>query len=537
MTRLPFLLNSFRALAQFLFDAVQQLANPRLARWFVFALLLVSLGLGLAATRIYGAGVSGDSIFYLSTAENLLVGRGFVDNSGEPFVAFPPLLVLTIAALAWLLRADVFLVAWFLNVLLLGVNTALASWWLYRVFRERPLYFLLGSLFLLLSVSSLRMHTAVLSDPLYLTLTLLFFFACWQYLEAPSPVAFIALLLLSMFSPLLRFSGLSQGVTAALLVLHVHRRQWKTALLLAGLLGVFSLLPLGAWIYLHNYRLYGTIWGEVSGEVNFVENVLQGFRKILYWFVPYRPISADGLLEPLLVMAVLVLVLLLLNRKNDWRNWLTFFAHPALAAMMLFAAVYFFSTSANIISRHHRDILSDRYYVIVMLPVLVILFSILDRLVLPHLRFSPRVVSLGMLIVFALWSVYPFARVEKYIRSANAGEWHNYNVFNNRVYRHSEIIQQAQKLLVNEPDAVVYSNVPRAAWFYLRRPIQRVPSAGSSTAQSTFPAGWPETPGYLVWFNRDPYQYSDDPDRLAPYVHMELLSRAEDGRIYFISLP
>lgn len=512
--------------------------NAKIAVVFVLVLALASVGLGFWATSVYGAGVSGDSIFYLSTAENLLAGRGFFDNSNNPFVSFPPLLVLIFAGLAWLFKADVFVAAWFFNLLLLGVNTALGSWWLYRFFREKPVYFLLGSLFLVLSVSHLRMHTAVLSDPLYLTFTLLFFFFGWQYLEKSSAAPFVGMLILSILSPLLRFSGLSQVVAAGLIILYVHREQWRTAFALGATLGALSILPLGLWIYLHNYLMYNTFWGSVSGGVDFWENLLQGLRKILYWFLPYRPISSDGLLEPLIVLLAISLTLLVFNRKKDWANWFNFFANPALATMMLFAAVYSLSTTANIISLHHRDILSDRYYVIVMLPVLVLLFSVLDRLILPHLRFSPRYFWLGLLVIFALWSVYPISRIDKYIRSSHAGEWHNYNIFNNREYKQAEIIQQAQKLAQQNPGAVIYSNVPRATWFYIRRPIERLPLIRREWNEAEIAAayaGWPETPGYLVWLNRDPYERFEDADVLIPYVNMELLIRTNDGRIYYIS--
>ncbi|PWH12935.1 MAG: hypothetical protein DDG60_11410 [Anaerolineae bacterium] len=516
-------------------NVLERLTTPRMVAALIIALALLSLLLGIAATSIYGAGVSGDSIFYLSTAENLLSGRGFVDNSGEPFVSFPPLLVLTIAGLSWLFRADVFVVAWVMNLVLLGVNTALSAGWLYRTFSTKPLYFLLGSLFVALSVSNLRMHTAVLSDPLYLALTLLFFFAAERYVQAPTVKSFFALLLLCTLAPLLRFSGLSQALAASLVILYVNRAQWQKGILQSGIFGLLSVLPLGLWIYLHNYRLHNTIWGEVSGTVDVGENLLQGLRKILYWFFPYRPVSPDGLFEPILVLAGLVLVLLILNRKENWLNWLRFFSRPALAVMMLFSAIYYFSTATNIISLHHRDILSDRYYVILMVPTLIVLFSLFDVLILPHMRLAPRVVGLGMLVLFAAWSVYPISRIEKYIRTSQAGEWHNYNVFNNRVYKHSPTIQKAQELLAADPHAVIYSNVPRAAWFYLRRPIQRIPSLRQTPDEPTFPVGWPETPGYLVWFYRNPYDRFEDVDALAPYIRMDLLARAEDGRIYYIS--
>lgn len=510
----------------------------KIAFTLILVLTLTSIIFGVLATQPYGAGVAGDSIIYLSTAENLLAGRGFVDNTNAPLVSFPPLLVLIFAGLSWLFNADVFFVAWFFTLFLLGINTALGSLWLYHFFREQPAYFVIGSLFLTVSISNLRMHTAILSDPLYLTFTLLFFFFGWQYLEKQTTASFLGMLVLGILSPILRFSGLSQVAAAGLIVLYVHRKQWISAFGLGAILGIFSILPIGLWIYCHNYLVHNTFWGSVNGNVDFLENLLQGLRKILYWFAPYRPLSPNGLLDPLFVLLALTLALSLFNRKKDWVAWFKSFQHPALSSMMLFSFIYFISTTANIISQHHTELDSDRYYVMIMLPILVLIFSILERLVLPHVKFSSKHIWSGIFIMFVLWSTYPVSRIDKYIRHSQAGMWHNYNVFNTREYHQSQILAEAKALLAQEPDALVYSNVPHAAWFYLRHPIKTLPRIqrewGAEEIAQVY-KGWPAQPGHLLWLNNDPYERFRNEDFLNSQINMTLLVRADDGRIYSIS--
>ena len=115
--------------------------------WVFLSLLsLAGIGLVMVATSLYGAGVAGDSIHYLSVAENLLKGRGFMDYAGKPLIWFPPLLPLALAGLAWLFRADVLTVGGFFHAGLWGFNIFLSGYFLRRIFREKPLYFYLSTL-------------------------------------------------------------------------------------------------------------------------------------------------------------------------------------------------------------------------------------------------------------------------------------------------------------------------------------------------------------------------------------------------------
>ena len=114
-------------------------------RLVLTVLAVVGIGLVVLATSKYGAGVSSDAARNLSTAESLKAGRGFVDMVGGPFVLWPPLYPLLLAGLSALTRTATFEVAWYLNILLFGLNIWLAGWWLYVVFRDRPFYAIAGA--------------------------------------------------------------------------------------------------------------------------------------------------------------------------------------------------------------------------------------------------------------------------------------------------------------------------------------------------------------------------------------------------------
>src|SRR5689334_17620275 len=135
------------------------------------------MALAIIASAVYGAGVAADSIRYLSTAENFLAGRGLVDYTGWPLVWWPPLYPLLLAGISFVTRLDVLEAGWILNILTYGMNIFLSGVLFEKTLRGWPVFKYLASLFVFLSPSLLSMHSAILSEPLYLTFTLLFLLA------------------------------------------------------------------------------------------------------------------------------------------------------------------------------------------------------------------------------------------------------------------------------------------------------------------------------------------------------------------------
>ncbi|MFN2118957.1 MAG: hypothetical protein ACK2T0_01020, partial [Anaerolineales bacterium] len=86
----------------------RSLSSVKRYRLFLLGLSAVSLVLIVLSTSKYGAGVSSDAARNLSTADNLVAGRGFVDMTGAPFVLWPPLYPLLLAGISLLTRWSTF---------------------------------------------------------------------------------------------------------------------------------------------------------------------------------------------------------------------------------------------------------------------------------------------------------------------------------------------------------------------------------------------------------------------------------------------
>lgn len=503
--------------------------------WIFLAILAGSAILlcGMATSR-YGAGISSDSTKYLSVAQSLVEGNGLVDHKGAPLLSWPPLYSMILAGLSLLTGLDVFVIGWYFNVFLYGLNAFLSGTIFYRVFVEKPLYAYLASLFVFLSISSLRIHADISSDPFYLTLTLGFLIAVDGYVKKHDYWSFAWMVLFSILAPLQRYVGLAITVTAEIVILVEHRKSIRTLLRDGFIVGSLSILPIAWWLIVHNLIMHGSLWGLSSQPVSVGENVSLALTKMLHWFVPYLAILMPVLTRPWLPLGFLVLILGLLNRrhKENGQDWLTSLRKPSVYPTMVYAAVYFIALALTVITQDHRDLFSDRYYVILLVPTAILIFFTFDKLVLPHLNFSERSIHIGLSLVFLLWAIYPIYTTGEYLSEARRlGEPSGANMFNNKSYHEKPMVAEMQRLRAERPQETFYSNYVDAVWFYTRKPVSLLPFVNDDPA--TKYAGWPyDKPGYIIWFEPNEYKHYLAPQKIAQFAELKLIYHGKDGEIY-----
>ena len=503
---------------------------------FLSALAVIAIVLCSLATAKYGAGVSSDSTKYLSVAQNVLTGNGLYDHKGAPLLSWPPLYSILLAGLSLVTGLDVFVMGWYLNVFLLGLNVFLSGIIFHRVFSEKLHYAYLSSLFVFLSLSSLRIHATISSDPFYLTLTLGFLIAVSGYIKERSYSAYAWMLIFSVLAPLHRYVGLAITVTAGIVILVENRRSIRTFLRDGFVLGILSVLPIAWWLVVHNVMTYGSLWGLSSQPVDVGENISLAFTKMLHWFVPYLGFLMPVLTRPWIPLGLLAVILFLLNRNRleNGRAWIQSLTTSSVYPTLLYAVVYFMAVALTAVTGDHRDLFSDRYYVILLVPTAILIFLTFDTLVLPHLNLSSRQIQTTLALVFLAWSIYPVYSTGEYLLEARElGEPSGGNMFNSRVYREMPVVAQLQRIRAEQPQATFYSNYVDAVWFYTRQPVSLLPFVDEDA--TTVYAGWPhDSPGYIIWFEPNEYKHYLAPEKIAEFADVKLVYEGKGGKIYFV---
>lgn len=504
--------------------------------WIFLSLLtLFAILLGALATFKYGAGVSSDATKYLSVAQNFLDGNGLFDHKGGPLLAWPPLYSVILAGLSLATGLDVFVAGWYFNVLLLGVNGFLSGVILYRVFLQKPLYAYLASLFVFLSISALRIHANISSDPFYLTLTLGFLVAVDGYIKQRSYRAFAWMVLFGALAPLQRYIGLTVAMTAAVVILIENRKSIRILIRDGLILGLVSILPIAWWIVVHNIMTYGSLWGVGPQVIDAGMNTSLALTKMLHWFFPYLSFLMPLLTRPLIPLGVIALILFLINRHypENGRAWLESFTSPSAYPTMVYAIVYFVALALTVVTADHRDLFSDRYYVILLVPTAILILFTIDKLVLPHLRISLQQSQIAFVLIFLLWSIYPVYSFNEYLLEARElGEPSGANMFNNQMYHEMDIVTEMQRIRREQPGATFYSNYSDAVWFYTRKPVS--PSLIINGDQKTAYTNWPLNTGYLIWFEPNEYKHYLSPEKIAEFANVELIFDGKGGKIYYV---
>lgn len=286
----------------------------------LFILLLIAIALlafwWLKISTPYGLGLINDSSAYVGGAVNMLGGYGYSRLSGggevKPITHFPPMFSI-ILALIGLTGMDIIRLARFVILLLYGLNAILVGLSL-LVITRRYFVSILGAFLFATSGIFLRVHSMLMSEPLFITFCLMssLFLALFFYKQHRRWL-FIAGLLAG-FAVLTRYAGLALFLTAILTIVLLHRGLRSTLLDVSFFMLGAGPLPV-AWS-IRNRLLTGTTanrqflwhppaWSKIdTGIFNFLD-WLSPFN-ILTWLQERKWLAYGFAL--LLVLAFLALM-------------------------------------------------------------------------------------------------------------------------------------------------------------------------------------------------------------------------------------
>ena len=514
--------------------------NGRLTVWewiFAVAAGLAAAWILLSATAVYGAGVSSDSIFYLSSADNFANGVGFVDFKGDPLTDFPPLYPLILGVLSRASSISPFVWGRFFNALviaLLVINTGIL---LRRCFPQGRIWFYLGVLATMVFLPLYTLGANIATDLFYILLTVLFCLAAQNFFDNRRVSWLVVMTGLAAMCALLRWIGLAVVLSQFVLVLLVFQPDLKKALIYAVISSGLAILPVAMWLGVHNMVMSGT-WGRAQvnpGQVDVIDNLRLTGNHMLAWTAP------DPLSTFLPIVIVFILAILFLSRKDDYLRWLSRLLHSPIVPVILLTGVYFVAVTLTGYTGDHLQSFDDRYQAPLYFSILVILFLSLDELVLSHLKSHAFTAAMVLIVgIFCLWGVYRITLLDLFIRTSRDQGVVAYNDYNNKKMVRSGLVVY---LIENPPkaDVTLYANEPEAVYFFLRRPAEMSPVdfshyAAAPNALTELYPHWPaEDNAYLVWFRPNQKRQYYSPAELEHLANMEKLYKRYDGDVYLVS--
>jgi hypothetical protein len=135
----------------------------------------------------------------------------------------------------------------FLGAVLLAVNIFLVGWTVFRIIHS-PIWAVAGSALVLLSREMLSAHAWILTEPLYITLTLVCLLCVLFYLEKGGLLAIVSGAGVAGLAILTRYAGVALLAVCCLSPLLFGKGSRRKRFLQALGIGLLGMLPIGIWL-------------------------------------------------------------------------------------------------------------------------------------------------------------------------------------------------------------------------------------------------------------------------------------------------
>lgn len=446
--------------------------TARQLRYVSFAILglLAAIGMFLILKATpEGLGLSDDSIGYIAGARSMLAGQGYREAwlaSNGPVTHFPPGFSAVLAFVGWF-GLDPLRGARLVNTLLFGANAILLGILGWRMTKSLPAGLILAALFVT-DDSMLQVHAVAMSEPLFIFLSLLSFWAFDLYFERDTHwLWLVACGVLAGWAYLTRYSGLALVATfiVALLILRVT---WRKRLAGIGIFLVGALPWMLGW-GLRNELVAGNATNRELlfhpiGAGNF-DTALYNVSTFLMPVDAWRQslIKMPGFFESAVALILGAVLVWLLVR--GWKRFWTPQQAPRPEVVSFTNGLYVFGYLAAIFASMSFFDASTKFKLRILVPVYVSLLILLVALGMwAWHRRRAAVILLGLLI-FGLMSYGQYATVSQWMKGGQgyaSFQWYD---------------SQAMKFLRRLPAGTrIYTNQPAAVYLYTGRGAYVLPN-------------------------------------------------------------
>jgi hypothetical protein len=495
-------------------------ANVRI-NLVISILSIAGILLALISTSKYGAGMTLDSAMYISAAQKLLSGNGYLIYSGSPLIMFPPLFS-TILAIIGLAGVNLLSGARFLNAVLFGLIIFISGQ-LFRTSLCSKKLIILGVASILLSVPLLGVSTMVCSEPLFILLVILFIICLLKFLSEKRWHILVLLSIIAALSCIQRYIGVTLVFTGVVSIIFLLPKTSFSRKLRYGIVFcAVSITPLFIWI-VRNYILAGTFFGSrLSSDYSLSHNIYRTLDVVTTWFLPQEtPFYMRMIGACLMALLIIGATLYFRSKRNGYTG-----------IFILIYSFFLISTATKVAFNMIDDRLLSPIYVFIVFLILIGAEDISNSLN----RLSKKRLATNIIITLcAIWLAYPSFRV---FRQISLRMVYGAGGYNTVTWQESPLIE---RLKVQPLAGAIYSNAPDAVYLFTGKKAKMIPS---STRRNGLPKNDEEglwrfkeslklnNRSYLIWFFNTKRAYLCDIDDLRSIFTLERIASFSDGTIY-----
>ena len=517
----------------------------RLGRFDLLLAAIAVLGAGLILAReaTYGVGLDGDWVTYISTARNLLDGRWFVQIYEWPYLHWPPLYPMLLAAASFGVF-DPYDVAGPLNAVAFGLTIFVAGQGLRR-YVQHPFLVVVVCLVIMLAIPLTSVASMVMAEApfiLFITLSLVF---TSRFLDAAKRSDLIWAAVFASLAILTRYMGVTLIITIVPLLLLQRSVAPLEKAKRMGLYLLIAAAPVGLWLA-QNVLLHGRIHGSRSpspyGLLEVMDKYFSDMARWVFFYLPSGYVTAAAaILTGMVLLALAAAVgytFLRSHRKGAGMDeWSPFYLFGG------FALVYLISLTATQLQTEILP-LGGRYLSPLYVPLLFTAALAMDRLLgyvrertapwavgrLPIIRtiVRGRVETHSLLVVVialacSLWLAGGVALTVREIIESNEEGVEGTGA----ALANSEVLQYVRQIPADVP---IFSNEASSIYIYTEHPKYRNLSREGFTARQEIaeaPAG-----AYVAWFH---VTWGSIDYHITSLPYLEPVAELSDGIIFKIN--
>lgn len=437
--------------------------------YFSIVILMIS-GLGMFLVWLrqlsYGVGINTDSVLYLSLAENLMSGEGFVSWLGTIPV---PLFSFILSVIISLGDIDVLSAAAYLNIITFGLSTLILMAWLSFKLRNRFIIIYMGIAYAISPMLG-HEHAIALTEPLFILFVVTSLFALDKFLNNNKGYWVVLCAVFAALSLLTRLIGFSL-IISTLIILAISTKSLHRGIKYMVIYLSITMSAIGVYLG-RNLVTIGRFvpqqWNPRFNNLYSIDAVTSAFIKWIFGNIGFDyigRISGNSDVNNILIrIIILVIVMILigymfvrLRRRELVGEGMGF---KELATPLIFILTYTFMIYISLAIYGTHGSVIERFIIPVYAPFLMILALFLDRVWSMIYRKS---ISVSCAFLMNIWLI-PIA-TDSY---SDIREWQDYGLgYLSKNWDDSETINYLRS---NPITGLIYSNEIRAVYVYNRLP-------------------------------------------------------------------